>query len=213
MDPIFDPFSSNLTCNYDGASTLETLHAPISAGGNITGHWTPYDPSAYPTTWPHLNGNNIQPNLEINNTTKQNLTSSSAGPLLTYLAACPGSCDGFDGSGKVWFKIDQLGLEPGPNTINLLGPWWQGDLLNGAGYTITIPKNLKAGNYLIRTEVIMLTSAPAQYYPNCAQLTVTGDGTATPGDAFFVAFPGAYSPDGEPTPGNEVVFNSVGENV
>lgn len=32
-----------------------------------------------------------------------------------------------------------------------------------------------------------------QFYPECAQLKVTGGGTSFPGDEYLVTFPGAYS--------------------
>ena len=123
------------------------------------------------------------------------------------MAACPGeTCEGFDGSGAVWFKIAQYGLEA--NAPNLEGPWKQwlmiGNVNNepqsSTGFTVTIPKNLKAGNYLIRHEVIMLASGKdlgAQFYPECAQLTVTGGGDAFPSDEYLVSFPGAYDPSGK----------------
>lgn len=58
----------------------------------------------------------------------------------------------------------------------------------------TIPANLKPGKYLIRHEAIALhgsaSEGGAQFYPNCMQLLVSGDGTELP-DA-TVNFPGAY---------------------
>ncbi|RDL39846.1 Uncharacterized protein BP5553_04186 [Venustampulla echinocandica] len=172
--PIFDPMSKNMTCSYDGASTPTALHATIKAGSNIsTDYQNPNRADSWPNDWNH-----------------------SEGPMLAYMAACPGeSCEGFDGSGKVWFKIDQTGLAP--SAVDLRGPWIQlytiSSSLQGPGYTVTIPKNLKPGNYLIRHEIIMVRSKPPQFYPDCAQLTVTGDGTKFPGDEYLVSFPGAYS--------------------
>ena len=64
-------------------------------------------------------------------------------------------------------------------------------------YNYYIPKNLKAGNYLLRTEVINLQNKPAQFFPNCAQITVTGEGTAFPEKDWLVSFPGAYNSTGE----------------
>ncbi|RDL42041.1 Uncharacterized protein BP5553_02020 [Venustampulla echinocandica] len=172
--PILDPTSSNMTCNYDGTATPSSLHAPIEAGSNITAHWDNFMPNVWPDGWHHADG-----------------------PLFAYMAACPGdSCEGFDGSGAVWFKINQLGLKP--DAQDLRGPWIQGDLLLSGnrvppGYTVTIPKNLKPGKYLIRHEIIMVASIPAQIYPDCAQLTVTGEGTMFPDHDYLVSFPGAYS--------------------
>jgi len=89
---------------------------------------------------------------------------------MAYMARCPGdSCAGFDGSGAVWFKVAQYGLEP--SAENLGGPWYQWDMigyLGKPGFVVTIPKNLKAGAYLIRHEVLMLACNPAQFYPECS---------------------------------------------
>jgi len=121
---------------------------------------------------------------------------------MTSLAECPGTCEGFDGSGKVWFKINQVGLQP--QAQDMRGPWWQDVYVkynwpgqDSPGYTVTIPKNLKPGHYLIRTEVMMTASEPAQFYPECAQLRITGNGKRKPCDNYLVSFPGAYSPDGK----------------
>lgn len=100
----------------------------------------------------------------------------------------------------VWFKIDQRGLDP--SATDLGGKWEQDDLIwtgggPAPGYTVTIPAGLKAGAYLVRTEVIMLQAIPAQFYIACAQLLVAGGGVSEPGVEDLVAFPGAYSADGE----------------
>lgn len=176
-DPIYNTSSPNMTCNYDGAASLSPLHAPIKAGGEIFTNWTNPSYYSWPDDWQH-----------------------TVGPMFAYMAACPGeSCEGFDGSGAVWFKIDQQGLTP--DAPDLRGMWEQRPAINQnwnerEGYTVTIPKNLKPGNYLIRHEVIMLVSVQAQIYPSCAQLSVSGDGAAVPGDEYLVSFPGAYSPEG-----------------
>ncbi|OBT64607.1 hypothetical protein VE03_06381 [Pseudogymnoascus sp. 23342-1-I1] len=173
FNPVFDVTSGNMTCNWDGTATASSLHAPILAGNNITAHWDNFMPDVFPNVWPH-----------------------SIGPILAYMAACPGdSCEGFDGSGDVWFKIGQLGLSP--EAEDLRGPWQQGGLLqpgavSAPGYTVAIPKNLKPGKYLIRHEVIMLASRPPQFYIECAQLSITGNGTATPSSDYLASFPGTY---------------------
>lgn len=59
----------------------------------------------------------------------------------------------------------------------------------------TIPAATPDGDYLLRVEHIGLhvaqSSGAAQFYLSCAQITVTGGGSGTPGP--LVAFPGAYS--------------------
>ncbi|KAK7030536.1 glycosyl hydrolase family 61-domain-containing protein [Favolaschia claudopus] len=106
------------------------------------------------------------------------------GPMMTYLASCgSGSCADFDASKAKWFKIDEQG---------------SAKLDTGAPASVTLPSNLKAGNYLVRNELIALHTAQsegnAEFYPSCSQLTVTGSGTGVPAASELVSFPGAYKP-------------------
>jgi hypothetical protein len=61
--------------------------------------------------------------------------------------------------------------------------------------SVTIPKCIPAGNYLIRNEHIALhvaqSQGAAQFYLSCGQLVVTGGGSTQPQN--LAAFPGAYS--------------------
>lgn len=72
------------------------------------------------------------------------------GPVTVYMARCPASCSTFDGSGAVWFKIDEAGLLSG--TVNK-GSWGNGVILSTLRWTTTIPATLAPGNYLIRVSV------------------------------------------------------------
>ncbi|KIP10563.1 carbohydrate-binding module family 1 protein [Phlebiopsis gigantea 11061_1 CR5-6] len=114
------------------------------------------------------------------------------GPMLTYLAQCPGStCTGVNASTLKWFKIDEAGLLSG--TI-YSGTWGDGQMIaDNSSWTSTIPASVPSGNYLIRFETIALHSMPAQFYPECAQITITGGGSLAPTAAELVSFPGAYS--------------------
>jgi hypothetical protein len=90
------------------------------------------------------------------------------------MAKCPGSCDSFDGAGKVWcksssslpsnhptnlsvsVKIDQEGLVSGTQNSGI----WAGDaILDTLIWTSTIPAALAPGNYLIRHELIAVHQA------------------------------------------------------
>ncbi|KAF8602361.1 endoglucanase-4 [Ceratobasidium sp. AG-I] len=109
------------------------------------------------------------------------------GPVINYMAKCSGSCSSFKGdTGTPWFKISQETYANGQ---------WASDKLanNNASWAITIPKNLASGEYLLRHEIIALHGGSslggAQFYPVCAQITVTGGGSANPSG---LAFPGAY---------------------
>ncbi|CAE6483567.1 unnamed protein product [Rhizoctonia solani] len=117
---------------------------------------------------------------------------SHIGPVITYLAKAPSDITKWSpGTDKVWFKIDEAGLEN--------GKWAGTDVLlsqNGL-WTVTIPQSLQAGQYIMRHEIIALHSAGsypgAQFYPSCIQFEITGSGTALPDDTDLVSFPGAYS--------------------
>ncbi|RDX45723.1 glycoside hydrolase [Lentinus brumalis] len=110
------------------------------------------------------------------------------GPLLTYMASCGSAgCKSFDHSQAEWFKIEEDGLRSD-------GTWAMQDLYEGKSATVTLPSNIKAGEYLIRHELIALHTAAtvggAEFYPACAQLSVGGSGSGTPDQT--VSFPGAY---------------------
>ncbi|KAI0699254.1 glycosyl hydrolase family 61-domain-containing protein [Cytidiella melzeri] len=111
------------------------------------------------------------------------------GPISHYMAACTnGDCKTFDTADASWFKVDAAGLSGGV---------WASDLLiqNGLSDTMTIPAELKPGQYLIRHELIALHSSPAQIqvYPECVQVRVTGSGSTSPSGSSLVKIPGVYA--------------------
>ncbi|QRV94473.1 glycoside hydrolase family 61 protein [Ceratobasidium sp. AG-Ba] len=113
------------------------------------------------------------------------------GPYTVYLAACPSSgCTGVSSSSVSWFKIAEQGLISG--TVGK-GQWANGLLMKNLSWTTKIPSNLKAGYYLIRWETLALHQANTpQFYPECAQLQVTGGGSAFPTSQYLVKIPGAW---------------------
>ncbi|KAL1945871.1 hypothetical protein VTO73DRAFT_1873 [Trametes versicolor] len=113
------------------------------------------------------------------------------GPVMIYMANCNGACTSATPSSLNWFKIEHSGLLSG-NLPN--GQWAQGQLIaNNNSWTTTIPASLKAGEYFLRHELLAIhTSNQPQFYPECAQLIVTGSGTAQPSGSYLVKFPGAY---------------------
>ncbi|CAE7066666.1 unnamed protein product [Rhizoctonia solani] len=111
------------------------------------------------------------------------------GPLQVYMANCGDSCDNFDGSGNVWFKVSSEGLTD-PAAF-----YWGSDKLiaQGNSWTQVIPSNIKAGKYLMRFELLALHSAGApQFYPSCTQLDITGGGSGAPTQSELVSIPGVY---------------------
>jgi cellulase len=87
-----------------------------------------------------------------------------------------------------FFKIDEGAYYP--KTYS-----WGSDQLmkNNMTWKVTIPSDIKPGLYVMRHELIALHFGEklngAQFYVNCLNVEVTGDGTAEPEG---VKFPGAY---------------------
>ncbi|RPD59815.1 hypothetical protein L227DRAFT_575814 [Lentinus tigrinus ALCF2SS1-6] len=116
-----------------------------------------------------------------------NWPSDHQGPVSTYMTSCDGDCKTFDASNAKWFKVDAAGYSN--------GKWAATQLIeNGMKWTSTIPKELKAGQYLIRNEIVALHSVgQPQYYPSCAQIEVTGGGSTVPSGSELVSIPGLYN--------------------
>ncbi|CAE6433707.1 unnamed protein product [Rhizoctonia solani] len=126
--------------------------------------------------------------------------SDHKGPLQVYMANCGDSCDSFDGSGNVWFKVSSQGL------LDAASFTWASDKLisQGNSWTQAIPSNIKPGKYLMRFELLALHSAGApQFYPSCTQLDITGGGNGAPTSSELVSIPGVYQS------GDQALFGSI----
>ncbi|KAK0619732.1 glycosyl hydrolase family 61-domain-containing protein [Immersiella caudata] len=137
---------------------------------------------------------------------------SHKGPVIDYLADCNGPCENINPASLRFFKIGGAGYQNGE---------WASDTLtnNGNSWLVQIPANLKAGNYVLRHEIIALHGAPnangAQSYPQCMNIRVTGSGTlspaGTPGTSLYrAADPGILfntymSPVVYPVPGPALI--------
>ncbi|KAF2110174.1 glycosyl hydrolase family 61-domain-containing protein [Lophiotrema nucula] len=112
------------------------------------------------------------------------------GPLQFYMAKVPAgqTAATWDGSGNVWFKIYAEKATASGGQLS-----WAS--LNKGTVSVTIPKNVPSGEYLLRIEHIALHQASnangAQFYISCAQINVSGGGSGSPSP--LVSFPGAYS--------------------
>lgn len=117
------------------------------------------------------------------------------GPVMVFMYKCAGSFSECDGKGKGWFKIDELGLVAPPLNGNA---WGNAKVMKDKAWTSTVPASLAPGNYLIRHELLALhQSNTPQFYPECAQITVEGSGTASPGDEYLTSIP-AYASQSDP---------------
>jgi hypothetical protein len=96
------------------------------------------------------------------------------------------SASSADGS-TPWFKVAELGPSFSDGQISFPSQ-------NRDSFTFTIPKSLPSGDYLLRAENIAIHAASstggAQFYISCAQITVTGGGSGTPGPT--ISLPGGY---------------------
>ncbi|KAK2037482.1 family 61 glycosyl hydrolase [Colletotrichum somersetense] len=124
------------------------------------------------------------------NDVDQTIAASHKGPIMVYIAKVDDavSANQKPKGGLEWFKISQKGLNYG---------FWAVDELiaDGGWYNFTMPSCVPPGQYLMRVEILALHSASApggaQFYMECAQIRVEGDGKGKPSS--LVKFPGAYS--------------------
>ncbi|KAJ1901312.1 hypothetical protein LPJ66_000866 [Kickxella alabastrina] len=111
---------------------------------------------------------------------------SHHGPCLVYMARMDKPIDD-----PVWFKVYEQGYDSDSKL-------WCTDVLraNNGLLEFTIPADIRSGDYLLRTEIIALHAASklgkVQFYPNCAQLSVEGSGSADPKG---YSIPGIYKAD------------------
>jgi hypothetical protein len=175
--------------------------SPASGPPSIQRQWRNYDPVTNVND-PKMrcNGGSSAPlNAQVpaggSVTAKWKQWTHQQGPVMVWMYKCAAAFTTCDGSGKGWFKIDEKGLIKPPLSSN---DWATGTLYKTKVWTSTIPKSLSAGNYLIRHEIIALHQANSpQFYAECAQLAVTGGGSAVPSGAYLATIPG-YAPQNHP---------------
>ncbi|KAH8599644.1 hypothetical protein B0O99DRAFT_590101 [Bisporella sp. PMI_857] len=78
------------------------------------------------------------------------------GPMVLWMADCGGGCEDFDSSEGRWFKIAERGLLSG----RLDSGWWFQRDFSQVGFSL----------------LLLCGANKPQFYPECAQLKVTGDG-------------------------------------
>ncbi|PVF94635.1 hypothetical protein CPB86DRAFT_800316 [Serendipita vermifera] len=167
-----DVTSNDIICNggiNPLVTPLPTTIINIAAGASVTAEW-------------HHGGNGADPNDG-----DDPIANSHKGPVIAYLAKV-GSALQTDVTGLGWFKIYHDGLHSD-------GTWAVDTLIaNDGKVTFSIPSCVPPGNYFLRVEIIALHGASvypgAQFYMGCAQINITGGGSASPST---VSFPGGYS--------------------
>ncbi|KAF3768607.1 family 61 glycoside hydrolase [Cryphonectria parasitica EP155] len=202
------------------AASLVVAHGAVTSyeiGGTTYPGYTGYSPSTSPPTierqWPDYNPilSVSDPMMTCNGGTSAALNATVApgenvtaiwaqwthqqGPVMVWMYDCGSDFSSCDGKSQKWFKIDQMGMTAPP----LTGTSWGTAIVAATlKWTSTIPTNLAPGNYLIRHELLAIHQANTpQFYPECAQLVVTGSGTAAAPSSFLYSIP-AYASATDP---------------
>ncbi|KAK5656395.1 hypothetical protein OQA88_4776 [Cercophora sp. LCS_1] len=117
------------------------------------------------------------------------------GPVMVWMFKCPDGFSGCIGDTKGWFKIDQLGMWGDKLNSN---NWGTAVVMEKLEWSSVIPKNLAPGSYLIRHELLSLHQKKiSQFYAQCAQIVVSGEGTATPPAEYLYTIP-SYAAQDDP---------------
>ncbi|GAA5990898.1 hypothetical protein JCM11641_002875 [Rhodosporidiobolus odoratus] len=164
--PVTDLSSALMACNDQGTKSVSGT-LTVAAGDTIEPQW-----------W-HAGALGSDP-----------IDGSHKGPLTTWISPLDANTDG-----PVWVEIGSEAYYSSD------AEWAVTKMIGNAGRnSITIPATLAPGDYLVRFELLALHSAGtaggAQFYPNCAQVTVTGSGSQELPAG--VSIPGFYT---ESTPG------------
>lgn len=167
-NPVTSVTDAKMRCN-GGRSATQS--APAAPGDTITAVWQ---------QWTHAQG-----------------------PIMVWMYKCPGAFSSCDGSGAGWFKIDEAGFSGDGVKVFLdterPSGWEIAKLVGGnKQWSSKVPAGLAPGNYLVRHELIALHQANSpQFYPECAQIVITGSGTAQPDASYKTAIPG-YAKQNDP---------------
>jgi len=112
---------------------------------------------------------------------------SHHGWTATYLASCNGECKNVDKTKLEFFKIHESALIDYRSGRYSQGPakeqvgYWGTDAIfynQGNAQSVTIPKEIPSGNYVLRTEVMSIHNngdvAERQFWPQAFNIKVTG---------------------------------------
>ncbi|SPO07319.1 related to cel1 protein precursor [Cephalotrichum gorgonifer] len=176
--------------------------SPASSPPTIQRQWPNYDPIMTVTDPKMTCNGGTSAALSAPVSAGANVTAHWAqwthaqGPVMVWLYDCQGApFSACDGSAERWVKIDQLGLWGSQlNSEN----WGTAIVLAQLAWTSIIPYNIRPGNYLIRHELLALHQENTpQFYPECAQIVISGDGDAYPPAELNFKIP-AYASQSDP---------------
>ncbi|KAJ3488323.1 hypothetical protein NLI96_g2910 [Meripilus lineatus] len=178
-NPILNAVDPTIHCNNDGSNSPTPQSITLSAGTAITAHWQVPEGVSRPGHPSESSSGRNGPTLKD--------PSLFTWPRAVPLRATASRAGLFRCVQQI---IDEAGLLSG--TV-YDGTWANGEVMNTLSWTATVPPSLKAGAYLIRFELLALHQANTpQFYPECANLIVTGGGSAFPSSSFLAPMPGAW---------------------
>ncbi|KAF2707432.1 lytic polysaccharide monooxygenase [Pleomassaria siparia CBS 279.74] len=187
-NPIQNVNDASFACKNSFQSPVSSKVVDVKAGDKVG------------VMWGHIIGG-----AQFANDADNPIAKSHKGPTIFYMAKVDNAATA-QPSGLKWFKVFEDGLDGS-------GKWGVDRMIEGGGWVdFNMPTCVAPGQYLLRAEIIALHSAKtqgqAQFYMGCAQINVSGSGSAT---GNTVSFPGAYSAT---DPGILIsIYNSKGEPV
>jgi len=163
--PLPNVTSPDMACGVNGETGVSRI-ATANAGSTLAFEWR---------TWPDgSKAGSIDP--------------VHKGPCAVYMKKVDNSAASNNAAGDGWFKIMEDGYD------STAGKWCTEKLIPNDGHlAATIPKDLAAGYYLVRPELLALhqadkTPPDPQFYIGCAQIFLKSTGSATPPNT--VSIPG-----------------------
>lgn len=161
----YEDGADHLSTGVNGETGVSRI-ASVNAGSTLTFEWRVWPDASHPGS------------IDI----------SHKGPCAVYMKNVVDSSASNNAAGDGWFKI----MEDGYNSV--AGKWCTETLIaNDGQLSATVPKDLPAGYYLVRPELLALhqadkTPPDPQFYVGCAQIFLNSNGSATPPNT--VAIPG-----------------------
>ncbi len=166
--PLPDITSPDMACGVNGEKGVSRV-AGANAGSTLVFEWRDWPDGSQPGS------------IDI----------SHKGPCAVYMKKVDNSAASNNAAGNGWFKIMEDGYD------SQAGKWCTEKLIPNDGHlAATIPKDLAAGYYLVRPELLALhqadkTPPDPQFYVGCAQIFLSSSGSANPPNT--VSIPGYVS--------------------
>lgn len=163
--PLPNVTSPDMACGVNGETGVSRI-ASANAGSTLTFEWRDWPDGSQPGS------------IDI----------SHKGPCAVYMKKVENSAASNNAAGDGWFKIMEDGYD------STAGKWCTEKLIPDDGHlAATIPKDLVAGYYLVRPELLALhqadkTPPDPQFYIGCAQIFLNSTGSAAPPNT--VSIPG-----------------------